>query len=607
MKPSALPIVTIVLIFLLAALPVLAVLQYSWLGQVADAERSRLQRSAQRAALEFSSDLGREFAVVRTLFEIAAPDYESQRWEGFDSQYEFWKEHTRFPDLVESIELYDTTAGTVREYVPGQGFGEPRALGDAVLDLAENSIVVPVQRVGGALVVIEVDLDYVSGTVIPAVAQDHFGPSSPNPEFALEVYRPEVNDVIFQSTNLVRRDGRSGADAGGNQAGLVTWSVGSGGVSWPGLRLGVVADADGDVTVEAAGLPARIDTPVVRQWFILSGGGEPRSGDEDPAPFLFSDRGDRIAAGAAALQVALPNAAGALQLRVNHVAGSLESAVEVTRMRNLGVSFGILFVLGLGLLVLFILYRRAERLSRQEREFVASVSHELRTPIAALYAAGENLEAGLVSGDAVPRYGGLIRREGDRLRSMIDKVLGYSTVIAGAGRGAEAGPDVELEPVASRVFAVFQEDARRLGISLEHRGCSARVPLDAGALEMVLTNLVSNALRHGKGATRVELAAETRSGRLEISVSDDGPGVPRRESRSVFEPFYRGRRSVADQVPGTGIGLSLVRRIVESRNGRIRLEPSRTGGARFVIRFPLGGTKARYNGAPAAGSRDRTP
>ena len=116
---------------------------------------------------------------------------------------------------------------------------------------------------------------------------------------------------------------------------------------------------------------------------------------------------------------------GRWQLLIKHRAGSLEAAVTEARRRNLVISFGILLLLAASVGTIIISTGRAQKLARQQVEFVAGVSHELRTPLAVICSAGENLADGVVEAPAqVSQYGALIRNEGRRLTKMVEQGLG---------------------------------------------------------------------------------------------------------------------------------------------------------------------------------------
>ena len=571
MTPKRVPFVTIALVLLLAALPILAFFQYRWLGQVRSAEETRLEQSARRAALQFASDLAGEFSVFRSLFSISSDEVQDEDWSGFVRRYEFWRANTRFPGFVREIFLREGDSGAFRVFTPGEGFSEPMVDAEVVFGDESAGYLLPAYRSTDTLLLVRVDKTYFREAVIPFFAEEHFGTESAHQNFAVEVR--DRAEMIYRSEDYP--EGASPMQTVGPLDGLrmiaapaLTVREGPRPEERPEdqqsfLLSGLQVEELGTQLEE---VPPGADTPAVREWIITARPVEERA----TSPFAAS--------------------AGGLQIGVAHVAGSLEAAVARTQTRNLVISFGILIVLGAGLLALFVLYQRAVKLARREREFLASVTHELRTPIAALYSAGENLEAGVVTDPTSVRdYGSLVKRQGSRLRGMVDRVLGYATLVASPGRqrAPAAAEPIDVAALVRRLVEMHRADARGKHIDLSVRAEVGVIGVDGGAVEIIVNNLVGNALRHAHGAGSVEVVLSKSAGNLVLSVEDDGPGVDRKELRFVFEPFFRGRRSAAAQVPGTGVGLSLVKRVAEYHGGTVEYKRGAAGGACFVVTLPV--------------------
>ena len=304
------------------------------------------------------------------------------------------------------------------------------------------------------------------------------------------------------------------------------------------------------------------------------------------------------------------------QVHLLHSAGSLDAAVARARSRNLLVSFGVLLLLGASMTLVLISSARAERLAAQQMEFVAGVSHELRTPLAVIRSAAENLADGIVDdGQQVKRYGQLIAGEGRRLTQMVEQVMMFAGFQAGRP-GFDVRP-VEIAPVVDDALSavapiVREQDAE---IVLDVAPTLPRVMADPSAVGRALQNLLQNALKYGGEPPRIEvsvrLASRTRDrqfalhsrgttitsvekralvGRpreVEISVADNGPGISPRDLPHIFEPFYRGADAVSRQVHGSGLGLSLVQRIMQQLGGRITVTSEPGQGSRFALYLPV--------------------
>jgi signal transduction histidine kinase len=260
--------------------------------------------------------------------------------------------------------------------------------------------------------------------------------------------------------------------------------------------------------------------------------------------------------------------------------------VAAARRRNLAVGFGILLLLGLSVGLLVTVARRAERLARQQVEFVAGVTHELRTPLAVIRSAGENLADGLVADPAQVRsYGGLVRDEGRRLSELVEQVL----ELAGAtsARGAVRRP-VSLPKVVAEALRSVEIERAAAGVTVDADVPSDLPPVagDEAALVRAVHNLLDNAVKYAGEPRWVGVRARAAGGRVELAIEDRGLGIAEQEQALIFEPFFRGEEAVSRQIRGTGLGLSLVRRIVEAHRGSIAVASAGVG-ARFVVTLPV--------------------
>jgi signal transduction histidine kinase len=278
-------------------------------------------------------------------------------------------------------------------------------------------------------------------------------------------------------------------------------------------------------------------------------------------------------------------------LQAVHRAGSLDALVSQTRRRNLAVSFGVLVVLAASLAVLLASTRRAQRLATLQMDFVAGVSHELRTPLAVIQSAGENMADGLVAGsEQVRRYGVVVRDEGRRLSHMVEQILGFAGMQSGRPNFDFRPTDVQH--VIANALAASEPVIRASGCAVETEipPDLPMVAADATSLTHCLRNLLDNAATHGAEGGWVGVSARVVDGvkqqRLEIRVEDRGRGIDPHDAPRLFDPFYRGRRSVRDQIRGFGLGLTLARRIVEAHSGTLAAKAAPGGGACFFVRLP---------------------
>jgi signal transduction histidine kinase len=262
--------------------------------------------------------------------------------------------------------------------------------------------------------------------------------------------------------------------------------------------------------------------------------------------------------------------------------------VAQSRRRNLGISLGVLGLLAASFVLVLASAERQQRLSRQQMEFVAAVSHELRTPLAVICSAGENLADGVVA-DAgqVKRYGSLIETEGRRLGDMVERVMAFAGITSRAP--AQAHARVDLARVIAEAVDGVQHDARDRDVTIAVQANDALPPVsgDAEALRSAVQNVVGNAVKYSAGGATVDVASGVRGASVEIRVMDRGLGIDASDLPHIFKPFYRGRRAVDAQVRGSGVGLSVVRHVVDAHRGTIQVD-SRVGeGTTVTIALPV--------------------
>ncbi|MCC6393705.1 MAG: HAMP domain-containing histidine kinase, partial [Bryobacterales bacterium] len=303
-------------------------------------------------------------------------------------------------------------------------------------------------------------------------------------------------------------------------------------------------------------------------------------------------RGQWFRPGGAERMRAMAPDRGRWSLLVRNRAGSLGAVVERARLRNLAVTTAILLLMLAVIAMLVYTTRKAQRLAELQMEFVAGVSHELRTPLTVIRTAGHNLSAGLINGPSqITRYGALIEAESEKLRGIVEQVLRFSN--------AEAGRVVQTRELVSPA-ALIEDALRGCHSVLRESECEIERKVDPNlpailgdptALQHALQNLVNNAAKYGRDGRWIGLTAAASSSHagkpvVEIRVADRGPGIPPDERNTIFDPFYRGRRAVDDQIHGTGLGLSLVKRIVEAHGGAVSLTSQPGILTEFVIRIP---------------------
>src|SRR5262245_35386210 len=584
---------------LLALLPVLAVKQYHWLGQVSEGERERKKSVLTTMARQFCHDFDSELTALYLYFQPTPVPFDGahdQSQGDFAARYRRWRETAARPKLIkevyqtqtvqknESLSRYNAETGAFEscEWPGGMSalrkrLEEERAGDELLQEQLRESIRLKMNvrgEDGAQKMLFQLGLNWVDedlpGLVIPTGGP--IGASlgegvAPIP--GARSYRIIALDADYISRELIPElAGRHFGDSAGEYTIAVTKRGHTDQVVYRSdAGVPETALAGGDVTAgffkilfeeidrffyaqwrrPDVNAPAQLKPPLNRHRIIIVG-----------AEALKSDKGagdavlQRLPLGPGAEGVTRTplnrNNEGAWRLVVKHRAGSLEAAVTATRRRNLAISFGILLLLGASVGFIVLSSRRAQRLATQQMEFVAGVSHELRTPLAVICSAAENLADGVIdSRDQIKRYGGLIRDEGRRLTGMVEQVLEFA--------GAQSGrKNYELRP--TELTQVIEDAVTACHLQLAEgdfeieRKIAPNLPAvkaDAAALSRAIQNLLSNAMKYSGDSRWIGLSAEpvkTIDGEeVQIRISDRGLGIALPEQERVFEPFYRGKEA----------------------------------------------------------------
>jgi signal transduction histidine kinase len=248
-----------------------------------------------------------------------------------------------------------------------------------------------------------------------------------------------------------------------------------------------------------------------------------------------------------------------------------------------GAGLGAFLVVPIALAVVL---RRRRRQDEARTRFVTELAHDLRTPLTAIRLHAELLGSRRVTEEDRDASIETLARESMRLGALLDNLLDLSRLDRGARR-FELGP-VDVAGAAAAAVAGFVAIHPSRTADLTSNGPGDLVArTDATALQRCLANLVDNAAKFTPPGTPIRLGWR-RSGRDAIvTVADDGPGIAEAERAHVFRPYERGRSAAVNGTAGTGLGLALVRELVEGTNGSVRLVDEGVSGAAFELRWPI--------------------
>ncbi len=280
------------------------------------------------------------------------------------------------------------------------------------------------------------------------------------------------------------------------------------------------------------------------------------------------------------------------QLLVRHGrGGALGAFVADMHRRDLTISFFALALLTGSLVMLVVASSRAQRLAALQMEFVTAVSHELRTPLTIISSAADNIVTGVVEGkQQLTQYGSVIGAQARHLASLLDQVLLFAATTEPPGQHQRQRLDVADVVEAALASAAGLVEASGFTVEREIEPDLPTVNGDFLALVQCLQNLITNALKYGGAPKWVGIrASRANAGAAEIhiSVSDRGLGISAADLPHIFEPFYRSPSVAAARIRGTGLGLSLARRVAEAMNGRLTVVSMPHQGSTFTLQLPV--------------------
>jgi two-component system phosphate regulon sensor histidine kinase PhoR len=226
------------------------------------------------------------------------------------------------------------------------------------------------------------------------------------------------------------------------------------------------------------------------------------------------------------------------------------------------------------------------RVDEVRRDFIANASHELRTPLTSIQGFADTLRSSQVGPEQQAQYLEVIVRNAQRMSSLIDDLLTLSRLESGPSRLDRVPVDVRR--VVETVVADFGPRYEEAEIELVlHEEPVPICSTDQDAVEQVLSNLLSNAVRYSNAGSRVDVFVREAEGHIEIRVEDTGIGIPAEDLERIFERFYRVDTSRSRALGSTGLGLSIVKHLVRSLGGEIRVESQPGRGSKFAFTLPL--------------------
>lgn len=618
-----------VLSTVLLALIVLAVLQFYWVAQVSTGELARMQAHLRIGSERLQEDFDRELARAYLTFQIGSDTVAERDWERYARRFRHWTTNAPYPQIVENVYLVEVNQrGNIRlsrwnsESERFARIPWPKEL-IGVRAGFDRAYTVPDRNAG-------VTDEYIPDAIVedvPALLVPSAGPSLDREKYDFNA------DILFaESANRRTMRACSNCDSLAGNGTLFSYTIVTLNQHYmaqallPALarqHLGVNGHVAYDLSLVSQANPQRV--------IYRSGSGGAEHSDGDTSVSLFSVRFDELSRllltntlpldGAefetrAAPRITVSNAAGRWQLKLTHEAGSLDAAVGALQLRNLVISLCTVLILAAVVAMLVVSTQRAQRLAEQQIAFAASISHELRTPLAVIRSAGDNLAHGIVSDPRqTRRYGALIQSESLRLGEMVEQALLFAGMQS--ERESYDQREVDITEVVNGAVAAYSAQIAEAGFVVKQSIQPDLPPVigDPAALRRAVQNLVGNAIKYSGERRWIGISARLINGgdgaegattlpgrpEVQIAVRDHGLGIAAAEQSRIWEPFFRGSRVSAAQIHGSGLGLSLVRQIVEAHRGHVQVESVLDRGSTFAICLPA----AQREGTPGRQPTER--
>ena len=276
------------------------------------------------------------------------------------------------------------------------------------------------------------------------------------------------------------------------------------------------------------------------------------------------------------------------QLAVAYHDDNVAALAERSFQRTLYFTLFSLAVLLGGILLIVRATGRELKLAQEKSAFVANVSHELKTPLALIQMFAETLQAGRVRTPAkAQEYHDIIVNESRRLTALINNILNFSAIEAGRKEYQFAAGDVTA--LVRETLDSYQPYLQRNGFTLTTNLAEDLPPIqmDRDALAQALLNLLNNAVKYAGDEKTIHVELAQQNDLVYLAVKDRGIGIPKAEQQKIFEQFYRVGNDLVHNVKGTGLGLALVKHIIEAHRGNVRVESEPGAGSAFIVLLPI--------------------
>ncbi len=267
---------------------------------------------------------------------------------------------------------------------------------------------------------------------------------------------------------------------------------------------------------------------------------------------------------------------------------SLDQLIKNRTYTNLALLFFLIIVLVLGVLFLYRNIRKEVQLSQAKSEFVSNVSHEIRTPLSLIQMFAETLEMDRVkTQEKKKEYYTIIKKESERLSRIVNRILSFSQIEA--KRRQFHMQELDLKSISDEIFASYDFHLKNKGFSYNYDYPTSIPPLkgDKEAISEAIINLIDNAIKYSGDKKQLDIKLGSNDQNVYISVKDYGIGISSEHQKEVFDQFYRVPSNNVHNTKGSGLGLTLVKHIMDAHHGQVQLESAPGKGSTFILNFPI--------------------
>jgi signal transduction histidine kinase len=276
------------------------------------------------------------------------------------------------------------------------------------------------------------------------------------------------------------------------------------------------------------------------------------------------------------------------QLGILLKGGTIETLAKSRSATNLILILILIVILIVGVYIVFRNIRKEMELAKIKSDFVSNVSHELRTPLALISMFAETLEMGRAATEEKKQeYYSIISKESTRLSRIVNKILSFSKIEAGKREYRFA--KVNLNILVEEIFNSYQFHLQKNGFKFSFSpGDSIPViQADSEAISEAVINLIDNAIKYSTDKKEITITTGKEQNSIFIEIKDKGVGISEENQKKIFEKFYRVSDGLVHNTKGTGLGLTLVKHIVESHHGKIKVKSKLNEGSSFILSFPF--------------------